>query len=79
MSFNLNYQVSTGPKGKKTRKPDIETNQPKTVLLAYNLHVTSDGKLSSQKMDNVFQMSSLELAEMAISEFYSERQALNVH
>lgn len=74
MQFNMKYQISSGPKGRKVRVPDIEVQQPKSVLLAYNLVVNSDGFLSRQQMDNLaLTSSSFDFAHNVIIEYYKER------
>jgi hypothetical protein len=40
MKFNLHHKITKGPKGRKIRVPDIEKNQPRSALLAYNLELT---------------------------------------
>lgn len=76
MKFNLHYKKSEGPKGHKIRVKDIETNQPRSILLAWNLQVNSDGTLSSQPLQSTeLGISSRAFASVAIKEFYERRNA----
>jgi hypothetical protein len=68
MSFNVNYKV----KKNKTKIPDISFNQPREVLLAWNLDLTAQGTFAKQPRvgDHGDSCSSLQFAHQVISEYY---------
>lgn len=70
MEFNLHYKKKTKSSSLKTL--DIDKGLPKDVLLAWNLDVTTAGKLGSIPCvgDEAQGMTSLQFADRVIKEYY---------
>ena len=72
MAFNLKYTVK---KKRGGRQPDISTNQPRDVLLAFNLVLTSQGTISKRRInDSKYNLSSYQLADAVILKYYRNLQ-----
>jgi hypothetical protein len=72
MSFNTRYKI----KKNKLRVPDISPNQPREVLLAWNLDLTAQGTfgLEPRVGDHGNNFTSLQFAQSVISEYYESKK-----
>lgn len=76
LQYNINYKTPRKTSsGAKIRVPDIEENQPREVLVAFNLDITKDGKFGKTPRvgDHGGSFSSLEFAHNTITEYYESR------
>lgn len=73
MAFNLKYRLKK--KGSAVFEPDVEKKQPRSVLLAWNLDVTREGKFSNMPCigSEAAGASSLQFANQVITSFYSKQ------
>ena len=77
LEYNMNYKTKRKTSsGTKIRVPDIEENQPREVLLAFNLDITKEGKFGKTPRvgDHGGSFTSLEFAHNIISEYYESRK-----
>lgn len=77
MAFNLKYRLKK--KGRAIFEPDVEKNQPRSVLLAWNLDITSEGRFSKMPCIGVEAAgaSSLQFANQVITSFYKKKQTIS--
>ena len=76
MCFNVKYTTTRKVAGSKLKVPDIETNQPRSVLLAYNLDLTREGRFGQQPRvgSHGESFNSLQFAKSVIDQYYQQRQ-----
>ena len=76
MTFNLKYLTTKKSGGHKLKVPDIETQQQRDVLLAYNLDITRDGRFGKQpRVGGIGETyTSLQFAKGVIDRFYQQRK-----
>ena len=75
MQFNLNYRKKQKVGSGKILVPDIEENQTRDVLLAFNLDITKEGRFGNLPRvgDHGVTFTSLQFAHHVITSYYQQR------
>jgi hypothetical protein len=76
MQFNMKYNIKKKTKTGVQIRPDIEQNQTRDCLLAFNLDITKEGRFSSLPRvgDHGGAFSSLQFAHQVIDNYYNEKR-----